>query len=190
MDPNLFHVDWERTIEALGAVVVLSFIVERALAVIFESRMWVLRGPSGGGKELLAAAVGVAVCWHWQFDAVSIIVLREHVSEAGFVLTGLLVAGGSKASVKLFHDVLGVKSDVYGARHTVRAEAAVQQVETMVQRASTTAADGTTTTKLTEAQKKEAETQLLRAEAALLEAPSEALTQKIALLRDLLGRLG
>jgi hypothetical protein len=40
VDPNLFHIDWERTLEALVAIVVLSFVVERACAILFESRWW------------------------------------------------------------------------------------------------------------------------------------------------------
>ena len=39
MDPNLFHLDWERVGEVLTAIVVLSFVLERALAVPFESRL-------------------------------------------------------------------------------------------------------------------------------------------------------
>jgi hypothetical protein len=41
MDPNLFHIDWERTLEALVAIVILSFVVERACAILFESRWWI-----------------------------------------------------------------------------------------------------------------------------------------------------
>lgn len=43
MDPNLFHLDWERTFEVLAAVVVLSLITERALSILFESRVAVKR---------------------------------------------------------------------------------------------------------------------------------------------------
>jgi hypothetical protein len=41
MDPNLFHLDWERTLEALVGIIVLSFLVERACALLFESRWWI-----------------------------------------------------------------------------------------------------------------------------------------------------
>jgi hypothetical protein len=43
MDPNLFQLDWERTIEALVGIIVLSFLVERAFAPLFESRWWISR---------------------------------------------------------------------------------------------------------------------------------------------------
>jgi hypothetical protein len=43
MDPNLFHLDWERTLEALVGIIVLSFLVERACALLFESRWWISR---------------------------------------------------------------------------------------------------------------------------------------------------
>ena len=39
MDPNLFHIDYERTFEALIGIIVLSFIVERIFAFVFESRL-------------------------------------------------------------------------------------------------------------------------------------------------------
>ena len=41
MDPNLFHLDWERTLEAVMGIVVLSFLVERACSLLFESRFWI-----------------------------------------------------------------------------------------------------------------------------------------------------
>lgn len=43
MDPNLFHLDWERVGEVLATIVVLAFLLERALAVLFESRFFIKR---------------------------------------------------------------------------------------------------------------------------------------------------
>ena len=40
MDPNLFHIDMGRLFEVLVGIIVLSFFLERALAVIFEHRAW------------------------------------------------------------------------------------------------------------------------------------------------------
>ncbi len=36
MDPNLFHIDWDRLFEVLLAIIVLAFFLERAPALLFE----------------------------------------------------------------------------------------------------------------------------------------------------------
>ena len=110
MDPNLFYVDWERLFEVLVAIVVVAFLLERALALLFETRVFIKHAQGKSLKELIAFAVGVLVCWYWDFDAFSMIFLKEEVTILGVVITGGIVAGGSKASVKLFRDLLGFKS--------------------------------------------------------------------------------
>ena len=207
MDPNLWELDWNRTFEVLGAVIVLSFLVERVTALVVESRWFVastrtpdpespeakresqrfeqadkaldlvrdletaqsatdaaaikkgrknldaflksldasspLWPPPEPGlsqldtlrlralnsierarerqdrrerlknapiKEGLALVVAAGVCIATDFDAFAIIMLTQETSLAGAFLTGAVVAGGSKASIKLFHDVLGVRS--------------------------------------------------------------------------------
>ncbi|MBI1321101.1 MAG: hypothetical protein GC168_19425 [Candidatus Hydrogenedens sp.] len=117
MDPNLIHVDWERTFEALTLIIILSFIVERALAVLFENKVFILYLDRDGLKELIAVGVGIAVCAQWKFDALGMLLLTETTTMPGYILTGLVIAGGSKASIKLFHDVLGAKTTTYDARH-------------------------------------------------------------------------
>jgi hypothetical protein len=113
MDPNLFHLDWERTFEVLAASVVLAFILERGLALIFENRVLLPHLENKGVKELIAFVVALVVCVRWQFDAVSMIILTAHTSHVGEFVTAGVIAGGSKASVKLFRDVLGFKSTAY-----------------------------------------------------------------------------
>ncbi len=171
MDPNLFHLDWERTLEALVGIIVLSFLVERACALLFESRWWISRfedarvgklsgsnenapsgeispaadksavpvaeNPSAAGekqananageaagpaeqkvlagqryplKEFIVFVLSLVICWVWKFDAVSIIMLSERTQLAGIIITAGVVAGGSKASIALFHDLLKVRS--------------------------------------------------------------------------------
>jgi hypothetical protein len=110
MDPNLFHVDSERAMEAVGLIVLLAFIVERALAVIFESRKFVEATSDSAAKEIIASIVSIAICMYWQFDAISMIILSEKNRVAGYIVTGLVIAGGSKGAVKLFHDLLNVQS--------------------------------------------------------------------------------
>ena len=110
MDPNLFHIDWERLFEVLVAIVVVSFLVERALALLFETRFFIKHAQGKSLKELLAFIAGVVICWYWDFDAFSMIFLKEQVTVVGVVITGAIVAGGSKASIKLFRDLLGFRS--------------------------------------------------------------------------------
>lgn len=123
-DPTLFGIDWSMVLEVLTVIIVLSFLVERALAPLFESRWFLIRevrrneaNRKGSYKPLIAVILSAAVCYIWQFDAISIIFHREHMTVFGAFVTGAVIAGGSKASIKLFHDVLNVKSSYYDEVH-------------------------------------------------------------------------
>lgn len=129
MDPNLIHLDWERTFEALTIVVVLAFVVERALALLFESDPLIRHLECRGLKEGIALVVSIAVCWTWKFDAVSMFLLTEQTSIPGYILTGAVVAGGSKASIKLFHDVFNIRSSSSELRYDIRAAAAADRAQ-------------------------------------------------------------
>ena len=137
MDPNLFHIDWERTIEALVGIIVVAFLVERACALLFESRWWIvnfedkrvgdlpapakpLPGRRYPLKEAISFLVALVVCYFWSFDSISIILLSDHTSLPGIIITALVVAGGSKASIALFHDLLDVKSNAQTELQTLR----------------------------------------------------------------------
>lgn len=111
MDPNLFHVDWDQLLEVTAAVVVLSFVVERGLALIFEHRWYVARFKERGFKAPIAFGVSLLICINWGFDLVSVLLKSEAVGFVGMVLTAGVIAGGSKASIKLFRDLMGVQSD-------------------------------------------------------------------------------
>jgi len=119
VDPNLFALKWDQVFEVLMAVVILSFFQERGLALLFESPTWLnyeARKKSehkGDAKPLIAFVIGALICLAWQMDAVSVILSREHTTLLGCVLTGAVVAGGCKASLKLFHDTLGVYTSSY-----------------------------------------------------------------------------
>ena len=117
MDPNLFHLDWDRVMEVLATIVVLAFVIERALALVFEHRLFIKHLDQSGLKEVIAFAVCAAVCLRWNFDAISMIVLNDHTTRLGELLTGGVIAGGSKASLKLFHDVLDVRSSAHEVAH-------------------------------------------------------------------------
>ena len=117
MDPNLFHLDWERTIEVLATIVILAFILERGLALVVEHRLFVARFDGKGAKEFLAFGAALLICWQWDFDALSTIVLQAETSVLGKILTAGVIAGGSKASVKLFRDIMGFRSKAYAEAH-------------------------------------------------------------------------
>jgi hypothetical protein len=133
-DPNLFALNWELVTEALLAVVLLAFVIERGLAPLFESRWFVkldeLREKEGKGtfKPLIAFMVAAAGCVLWQFDALSIILTRDTWTVMGAALTGAVVAGGSKASLKLFRDVLEIKSSAVSEREE-RAKQGAEQTK-------------------------------------------------------------
>lgn len=117
MDPNLFHLDWDRVVEALATIVVLSFLLERALSVVFEHRYYIRTADERGLKEFIAFGLALFVCWHWEFDAVGIILLHDHTTFVGELVTAGVIAGGSKGSVKLFRDLMNWRSVEYDKRY-------------------------------------------------------------------------
>lgn len=116
MDPNFFHVDLERSFQAIIAIVLLSMFLERTLALVFEHRWYVEHLDTRGFKTPIAFGAALFLCRRWEFDAVSVIVLQESTSWPGYVITAGVIAGGSKASIKFFHDFLGVRGTAVAAR--------------------------------------------------------------------------
>lgn len=129
MDPNLFHVDWSQLMEVLAAIVVLSFIVERALAIVFENEFYIDRFGRLKIKELIAFGVAFFICYSWQFDVLSVLLRGERMTLVGQAITAAVVAGGSKASIKLFQDIMGVKSTAEAAHQDVRRRTLVAKEE-------------------------------------------------------------
>src|SRR5437762_14107069 len=110
MDPNLFRIDWDTLGQVLVVIVVLSFFVERALSPLVENRTFLERFPASGVKEFLAVLLSLILVVAFQFDALAVIFHVDRPTWIGMFITGAVISGGSKASLKLFHDVLGVKS--------------------------------------------------------------------------------
>jgi hypothetical protein len=103
MDPNLFHLDYNRLVEVLVALIVVSLFVERALSVLFETELfnrileWNFRLPTGirigsnwppsiqmsfrtiklinvlGLKSWIAFGLSYVICIYWNLDALTII---------------------------------------------------------------------------------------------------------------------
>jgi hypothetical protein len=111
VDPNLFRVDWEQTGEVLAMIVVLAFLVERALAVVFESKMYIQTVGKAPLKELITFVVCFMICYMWSFDALSVVLHGDKLTLIGRAVTALVIAGGSKASLKLFRDIMGIENE-------------------------------------------------------------------------------
>lgn len=99
-------------ISQIGIVVALSVIVERALSVVFGTRVFVEKWSGKSIKEMIAVAVSIVVCIYWKVDVVAALVHQEsgYQKPLGMVLTAGVIAGGSKAALKLFQDILGIKT--------------------------------------------------------------------------------
>ncbi|MBI2745232.1 MAG: hypothetical protein HYX45_06570 [Burkholderiales bacterium] len=120
MDPVQFRIIWDVLFEAIAALIVLSFLVERALALVVEHRFFVAKFNKKGIKEVLALIVSYLVVRGIEFDVFAIVFKQDEISRWGIFMTSAVVAGGSKASVKLFHDLLGVKSQAQKAADEVK----------------------------------------------------------------------
>ncbi len=110
MEPIFFHFDWDRSFKVLATIVILAFLIERGLSIIFENRIFIKHCDGKGTKEFVFLFVCALVCFLWKFDALSIIIVADKTNFLGYVITGAIISGGSKASVKLFRDILGFMS--------------------------------------------------------------------------------
>jgi len=112
MDPLQFAMHSDVVGEVLGTIVVLSLMVERALAPIFEWRKFIdFQKKTSNAKEPIALALSIALVWGYGFDALAILFSEEKGSWIGYLITGAIIAGGSKGSIALFRNWLGWKSD-------------------------------------------------------------------------------
>jgi len=95
LNPLYFRLDW-RCGEVFGALLFLSFAIERSLSVFFESRIYDRLHGSGlkadGGRRTLAPHLLAAA-----FRPVRDRFHQEGVSGIGTFVTALAIAGGSKA---------------------------------------------------------------------------------------------
>ena len=102
------EIDNSAILSSFMLLTILSVLIERSLALFFEQKhiSKILEGK--GIKELVAFGVCYFVCTQWSIDMISMILKMEPGKTIGFVLTAAAIAGGSKASIKLFKDVIGI----------------------------------------------------------------------------------
>lgn len=111
-----------------------SFVVERSLAVVYETDVYISRfGDKKYLKPTIAILYAAAFVWIADINLVELINLGAKKAPTGIgyhwdtlstdvkniliiVVTGVFVAGGSKASLKLFRDVLNIKSSAEARR--------------------------------------------------------------------------
>ncbi len=94
----------------LTTIVVLSFLVERSLALIFESQWYLDTLSTKHPKELITLTLSLIICVVWKLDVLSIILHGEKMTIFGEAVTAGVISGGSKASLKLFRDVMGIEN--------------------------------------------------------------------------------
>lgn len=146
LTPDLFHVDYGRLLETLITIIVLSFLIERIISFIFENRLfidWVeerkaepeekdedgniikeavpAKPKKKGVRELIALIFSIGVCFYLNFDGFTIIFQsNDEMTTLGIILTGFIIAGGSKASLALFKDLMGVMSSAEKERLKIK----------------------------------------------------------------------
>lgn len=98
-------------------LVVASFILERALALVFEQDFFRALNKNnriGWMKEFIAFGVSYSVCRIYNFDCLSRLFCESaplnQVTDFGEILTAMVIAGGSKGAMKLMQDYLGIKN--------------------------------------------------------------------------------
>lgn len=139
---------------ALARLVVLSIVLERLLAFVFEHD-WFTRLTSvtaadpgdvskqirvqriPGLKGFIALAVAVGLCFAYQFDILGKL-FAQPTRDLGIVITGIVAAGGSAGAIAIFQGFLNMNKEARDAMIAARkanAEAARQQAEATVERA-------------------------------------------------------
>ena len=111
MDPLLFAINGDLVVEVLTMIVLLSILIERALAIVFEWRPILRKIDEKGVKGPTAFITALVVVGTYKFDALAIIFSEENQSYFGYIITAAIIAGGSKGSMKLFREWMGFKSN-------------------------------------------------------------------------------
>lgn len=110
---------------ALTKLVVLSIIIERGLAFIFEHDWFVrlttvkesqlsdqeksaVKSKIPGLKGIIALFTSVGICMYYEFDIMSALFANNVKDEIGIFLTGITVAGGSAGAIAIFQGFLNI----------------------------------------------------------------------------------
>lgn len=102
----------------LVRLTVLALFLERALALVFESKSYIKLLDGRGLSPLIAFGVAVWLCTTWGLDAVSQVAAAGVKSDAvipyttgGAILTAMILAGGSKLVMAIWATVARVRRE-------------------------------------------------------------------------------
>ncbi len=113
---------------ALGKLVILSMVIERGLAFIFEHKWFVdvftkedispddppksiQKSKVPGLKGIIALSVSIFLCVTYKFDILSVLFSRGSAELLGKVITGVVVAGGSSGAIAIFQGFLNINKE-------------------------------------------------------------------------------
>lgn len=119
--PTDFSPEFLRVMTALAKLVILSMLLERSLAVLFDYR-W-LRPISGYGLKVpIAILTSWIICYSYQFDILSQLFEPNQVTALGLFMTALIIAGGSAGAITLFQSIFKFSRDAQQQLKLVRQE--------------------------------------------------------------------
>jgi len=107
VDPKFFAIDYQQTLEVLSAMLLLALVVERSLAVVFESKYYAPLHDTGL-KPFIVLGLSLFLVHMFNMDMLAIVFSQEKTSWTGFVMTAAVIAGGTKGIIKLMTDVLKI----------------------------------------------------------------------------------
>ena len=111
MNQGTVGVNGDEVFKIVWVVTVLAFMIERALAILFEHRLWIRmeeRLHLKGMKELVAIALAYNLSAWASFDAPALMFHKES-GRYSMLITALVIAGGSKGAVKLMQGYMGIR---------------------------------------------------------------------------------
>jgi hypothetical protein len=100
-------------LQNLLILLLLAVLLERALAVLFESYFYVRWISRFRLKEIIFLSTALLISVHYQIDMISVIVFadKRDPSIVGIIASAAIVAGLGKGSNKFFRDILGIQSN-------------------------------------------------------------------------------
>ena len=103
-------VNYEILSGVLVIIIVLAFLLERALSLLFELNFYQKYINGKGYSPIIAFLVSLAVCNIYNFNALKEILPEPPETDPfGVAITAAIIAGGSKGALILMTEVLKIK---------------------------------------------------------------------------------